>query len=318
MTDPVDGCPAVPRSAPQTYLGKHGARAGRCGRRGHPVEQSVAAAHLEARAAARGWLHLRSQAVGALPRVDRRLRRGAVRGGPGGRRLQRRHRAEPGRPERRRPGTERSTRSPSPAPPQPGSRWPRPPSPTSTGSPSSWAASRPRSTSPTPTSTPPPTASSPASSPPPGQTCMAGSRLIVHESVRDELITRVVARAIRSSKATRPRPTPRWAQSPTSRCTRKGAGLPRRHPLRGGLTIASGGQPNAELGGLFVRPTVVLADPDSTIVREEVLGLVLAAYTFTDEDDAVRLRADFLVALCADIVAKRSAAGGGPATALRW
>jgi aldehyde dehydrogenase (NAD+) len=75
---------------------------------------------------------------------------------------------------------------------------------------------------------------------------------------------------------------------------------------------------HAELGGLFVRPTVVLADPDSTIVREEAFGPVLAAYTFTDEDDAVRLRADFLAALCADIVAKRSAAGGGPATALRW
>ena len=59
-----------------------------------------------------------------------------------------------------------------------------------------------------------------------------------------------------------------------------------------GATIACGGEPNAELGGLFVRPTVVLADPGKTVVREEVFGPVLAAYPFRDEDEAVRLAND--------------------------
>ena len=59
-----------------------------------------------------------------------------------------------------------------------------------------------------------------------------------------------------------------------------------------GATIACGGEPNAELGGLLVRPTVVLADPGTTIARAEVFGPVLAAYTFRDEDEAVRLAND--------------------------
>ena len=124
-----------------------------------------------------------------------------------------------------------------------------------------------------------------------GQTCMAGSRLIVHESVRDELIAKVVARAESIKQG-----------DPTEADTEMGpvANQPQYDKVLGyldgaraeGATIACGGEPNTDLGGLFVRPTVVLADPDHTIVREEVFGPVLAAYTFTDEDDAVRLAND--------------------------
>ncbi len=57
-----------------------------------------------------------------------------------------------------------------------------------------------------------------------------------------------------------------------------------------GATFACGGEPDAERGGLFVKPTVVTnVTPENTIVREEVFGPVLAAYTFTDEDEALKL-----------------------------
>ncbi len=124
-----------------------------------------------------------------------------------------------------------------------------------------------------------------------GQTCMAGSRLIVHESVRDELVAKVVERAdsIRLGDPT----DPETEMGPV-------ANLPQYEKVLGylegaraeGHTIAAGGGAHAELGGLFVRPTVVLADPGATIVREEVFGPVLSAYTFTDEDEAVRLAND--------------------------
>jgi (Z)-2-((N-methylformamido)methylene)-5-hydroxybutyrolactone dehydrogenase len=124
-----------------------------------------------------------------------------------------------------------------------------------------------------------------------GQTCMAGSRLIVHESVKDALVARVVARANAIKQG-----------DPTAAETEMGpvANEPQYRKVLGyldgakaeGATIACGGEPNAELGGLFVRPTVVLADPGATIVREEVFGPVLSAYTFTDEDEAVRLAND--------------------------
>jgi aldehyde dehydrogenase (NAD+) len=124
-----------------------------------------------------------------------------------------------------------------------------------------------------------------------GQTCMAGSRLIVHESVRDELLAKVAERANSIKQG-----------DPTEADTEMGpvANVPQYEKVLGyldvaraeGATVVAGGEPNAELGGLFVRPTVVLADPGATIVREEVFGPVLAAYTFTDEDQAIALAND--------------------------
>ena len=124
-----------------------------------------------------------------------------------------------------------------------------------------------------------------------GQTCMAGSRLIVHESVKDALVAKVVERADSIKQG-----------DPTEAGTEMGpvANEPQYRKVLGyldgaraeGATIACGGGPNAELGGLFVRPTVVLADPGKTVVREEVFGPVLAAYTFRDEDEAIALAND--------------------------
>ena len=124
-----------------------------------------------------------------------------------------------------------------------------------------------------------------------GQTCMAGSRLIVHESVKDELLAKVAERANSIKQG-----------DPTEADTEMGpvANVPQYEKVLGylegaraeGATVVAGGEPNAELGGLFVKPTVVVADPTATIVREEVFGPVLAAYTFTDEDQAIALAND--------------------------
>jgi aldehyde dehydrogenase (NAD+) len=125
-----------------------------------------------------------------------------------------------------------------------------------------------------------------------GQTCMAGSRLIVHEDVHDALVAKVVERADRIVLG-----------DPTADATEMGpvANRPQYDKvlayLRGaedeGATFACGGGPDAEQGGLFVRPTVVTGvTPASTIVREEVFGPVLAAYRFRTEAEALALAND--------------------------
>ncbi len=125
-----------------------------------------------------------------------------------------------------------------------------------------------------------------------GRTCMAGSRLIVHADVHDELIAKVVERANTIKLG-----------DPTDTDTEMGpvANRPQYEKVlgylqgaaAGGATLVCGGEPDAERGGLFVRPTVVTnVGPDNTIVREEVFGPVLAAYTFTDEDEALKLAND--------------------------
>ncbi|MGZ6825099.1 MAG: aldehyde dehydrogenase [Blastococcus sp.] len=125
-----------------------------------------------------------------------------------------------------------------------------------------------------------------------GQTCMAGSRLIVHADVHDALVAKVAERA-RSIRL----------GDPTAAETEMGpvANQPQYEKVLGylrgaqeeGATFACGGGPDAALGGLFVQPTVVTGvKPESTVVREEVFGPVLAALTFTSEEEALKLAND--------------------------
>lgn len=122
-----------------------------------------------------------------------------------------------------------------------------------------------------------------------GQTCMAGSRLIAHESVHDELISLVVDR-VKQIRLGDPN-DPDTDMGPV-------ANRPQYDKVLGylegasaqGAVVAVGGGPSSELGGLFVEPTVLTSvTEDMTVAREEVFGPVLAAYTFTDEAEALRL-----------------------------
>jgi len=122
-----------------------------------------------------------------------------------------------------------------------------------------------------------------------GQTCMAGSRLIVHADVHDRLVELVSARA---RAITLGDPTqPETEMGPVANRPQYEKVLNYLRTAREeGATVACGGEADDGLGGFFVRPTVFTGvTPDSTIVREEVFGPVLAALKFTDEDDAVRL-----------------------------
>ena len=147
----------------------HPPRAGRCGRRDHPVELPAAADDVQAGAGPGRGVHVRGQAVRALARVHVGLRPGAGRSRLPARRVQRRSPVRAASSVPRWPGTRASTRSRSPARPRPAGPSRTPPRTTSTGSPSSWAGSRRRSSSRMPTCRRRPTASSPASSPRPAR-----------------------------------------------------------------------------------------------------------------------------------------------------
>jgi aldehyde dehydrogenase (NAD+) len=126
-----------------------------------------------------------------------------------------------------------------------------------------------------------------------GQTCMAGSRLIVHESVHDDLVARLVER-VNTIKLGDPN-DPQTEMGPIANRPQydKVLGYLRTAVEDDGATVACGGGPATELGGLFVRPTVLTGvGRNATVVREEIFGPVLSAYTFRDEDDAVRAAND--------------------------
>jgi acyl-CoA reductase-like NAD-dependent aldehyde dehydrogenase len=124
-----------------------------------------------------------------------------------------------------------------------------------------------------------------------GQTCMAGSRLVVHADVHDELL-RLVAERAATIKLGDPF-DPETEMGPV-------ANAPQYEKVLGylataheeGATVVTGGGADVERGGYFVRPTVLSVRPTDTVFREEVFGPVLAAVTFTDEDEAVELAND--------------------------
>jgi len=120
-----------------------------------------------------------------------------------------------------------------------------------------------------------------------GQTCMAGSRLVVHEDVHDELVAKVAERA-RTIVLGNPL-EPETEMGPVA----NGAQFARvtdilERALGDGATAVCGGGPDPSLGGYFVQPTILTGvQPDNPAVREEIFGPVVAAMTFRDEDEAV-------------------------------
>ena len=125
-----------------------------------------------------------------------------------------------------------------------------------------------------------------------GQTCMAGSRLVVHENVHDELVHLVAERAATIKLGDPNDPQTEMGPVANRQQYEKVLGY-LKTAQEEGATVAYGGAADAGLGGLFIKPTVLTGvGPQSTVVREEIFGPVLSAYSFSSEDEALKLAND--------------------------
>ena len=127
-----------------------------------------------------------------------------------------------------------------------------------------------------------------------GQDCCARSRLIVEESVKDELLERYAATAsglrvgMPADATTEIGPLISAAQRETVE------GYVRSGVDEGAKVVAGGERPGGELGaGFFYRPTVLDGvTNDMRVAREEIFGPVVGVITFRDEAEAVRIAND--------------------------
>lgn len=123
-----------------------------------------------------------------------------------------------------------------------------------------------------------------------GQTCVAGSRAIVHASVHDELVERVLAIA---DKVRLGDPSdPSTDVGPVATVEQYSYILERVEEARqAGARLLTGGLPNQSFGaGQFFPPTVFTdVSPDMKLFQEEVFGPVLAVTRFDTETDAIEL-----------------------------
>ncbi|HVA89727.1 MAG TPA: aldehyde dehydrogenase family protein [Chloroflexota bacterium] len=124
-----------------------------------------------------------------------------------------------------------------------------------------------------------------------GQTCSAGSRLIAHTAIYDELLTRLKER-LETIRVGPGLEDPDLGPLISASQFERAHGMTQR-AIAGGARLVSGGAravgPALD-AGYFFQPTL-LADVSlhSEIWSEEVFGPVLAATSFHDEDEAVAL-----------------------------
>ncbi len=135
-----------------------------------------------------------------------------------------------------------------------------------------------------------------------GEVCNAGSRLLIQESIKDEVLEKVM----------------KWGQrlqpgDPLDPSTSMGAIVDSNQLDRimhyisegekGGAHLKLGGKRvRTESGGYFVEPTVFDGvSNDMVIAREEIFGPVLSTLTFKDPEEAIKIGNDTIYGLAAAV-----------------
>jgi 4-guanidinobutyraldehyde dehydrogenase/NAD-dependent aldehyde dehydrogenase len=135
-----------------------------------------------------------------------------------------------------------------------------------------------------------------------GEMCSAGSRLLVQESIRDDLLERITQYARQLQPA-----------DPLDPKTKLGAIVDDMQMNRVLVYIKSGNAEGASLraggrrvreqsGGFYVEPTVFeRVTPKMKIAQEEIFGPVLSAISFKDAEEAVHIGNDVIYGLAAAV-----------------
>jgi aminomuconate-semialdehyde/2-hydroxymuconate-6-semialdehyde dehydrogenase len=135
-----------------------------------------------------------------------------------------------------------------------------------------------------------------------GQVCLGAFRVLVHESLHDEFLQRVLAKA-RTLVQGDPRDEATDISALVSRPHfERVRGFVER-ALADGATAVLGGGPNDDLGGLYFRPTILVgARTGSEVLTEEVFGPVLTIQPFATEEQGVAMANNTRFGLAATLV----------------
>jgi aldehyde dehydrogenase (NAD+) len=121
-----------------------------------------------------------------------------------------------------------------------------------------------------------------------GQVCSAGSRILVHESIYDEVVERLAARA-KAIRVGDPRDAATGMGPLVSEVQMKRVLDYIDVGRREGASIVTGGA-RSHATGYFVSPTVFAnVEHDMRISQEEIFGPVAAVIKFKDDEDALRI-----------------------------
>jgi acyl-CoA reductase-like NAD-dependent aldehyde dehydrogenase len=137
-----------------------------------------------------------------------------------------------------------------------------------------------------------------------GQTCVQGSRLLVHASRFDEVVERVAARADALRLGDPQDPRTQIGPLVSARQRDHVAHAVKRARAQGASVLAGGHIPDdpALAEGCYYHPTVLgNVTPEMHIWREEVFGPIVVAMAFADDEEAVTLANDSDYGLAASV-----------------
>ena len=138
-----------------------------------------------------------------------------------------------------------------------------------------------------------------------GQNCSAGSRILVHSSIKDDFVAALAAEAEK-----------RTVGDPTDESTVIGAliepsaldrvlGYIEQAKADGARIVTGGERLLTETGGYFAGATVIdEVTPQMSVAREEIFGPVVSVLTFDDADQALELANDTPYGLAATVWSK--------------
>ncbi len=122
-----------------------------------------------------------------------------------------------------------------------------------------------------------------------GEMCSAGSRVLVHRSVKERFVEELVQAAESWQPADPLAPDAAMGAIVDRLQYDKVLGYIDTGRREGGRLLFGGAAVEPVAGGLFIQPTAFVTPPDSTIAREEIFGPVLSVIGFDDEAEAIRI-----------------------------
>ncbi len=135
-----------------------------------------------------------------------------------------------------------------------------------------------------------------------GENCSAGSRLIVHRSVQEELVARLADGLAAWTVGDPMDPATRIGPMIERPHLDKVLGFIERGRAEGARVVAGGSRIREGSGGYFVAPTIFDGVVnDMTIAREEIFGPVLSTIPFDTEEEGIRLANETAYGLAAAV-----------------
>jgi acyl-CoA reductase-like NAD-dependent aldehyde dehydrogenase len=135
-----------------------------------------------------------------------------------------------------------------------------------------------------------------------GQTCNAGSRLVVHRSVREELVERIADLGRQLAPAEPLDPATRLGSIVDARQLDKVLGYVEVGRQEGARVVTGGERVREDTGGYYLGPTILDGvDNGWRVAREEIFGPVLTVTEFGDEADGLRIANDTPYGLAAGL-----------------